>query len=72
MNDKTKVYLAAPLFSISELEFNLTLVLLLQDNCPGVEIFLPQKIEYVNSEQVFRACRQGVLDADLRVGDLIN
>lgn len=65
MNDKTKIYLAAPLFSVPELEFNLTLVLLLQDNCPGVEIFLPQKIEYVNSEQIFEACRQGVLEADI-------
>lgn len=56
-----KIYLAAPLFSEAEKQFNLAIAQLISENCPNIEVFLPQTIEYQNSRQIFEDCRKKVV-----------
>lgn len=69
-----KVYFAAPLFNISELDFNLKLTHLLESY--GYEVFLPQRDGYLASElegksheelidMIFKKDQEEVLKADI-------
>ncbi|RXA20840.1 nucleoside 2-deoxyribosyltransferase [Methanosarcina sp. MSH10X1] len=75
MNGKKKIYLAGPLFSHAELEYNRKLKDLL---LKGFLVFLPQEDaeettderEKQNQESIFKKCVRGVDDSDLVVAVL--
>ncbi len=76
MNRKKRIYLAGPLFSHAELEYNLKLKDLLLKK--GFSVFLPQEDaedttgerEKQNQERVFKKCVGGVDRSDLVVAVL--
>ncbi|HET8686494.1 MAG TPA: nucleoside 2-deoxyribosyltransferase domain-containing protein, partial [Methanosarcina sp.] len=71
MNRKKRIYLAGPLFSHAELEYNLKLKDLLLKK--GFSVFLPQEDaedtrcerEKQNQEAIFNKCVEGVDGSDL-------
>jgi len=60
-----QIYLAAPLFSEAEKNFNLAIAKLILENCPDVKMFLPQAIAYKNSQQIFEDCQKGVASSNI-------
>jgi nucleoside 2-deoxyribosyltransferase len=62
-----QIYLAAPLFSEAEKNFNLAIAQLIRGNCKNIEVFLPQTIEYQNSQQYFEDRKKGVSSSNIVV-----
>ena len=53
-----QIYLAAPLFSEAEKQFNSAIAKLILKNCPDIKMFLPQAIAFKNSQQIFEDCKK--------------
>jgi nucleoside 2-deoxyribosyltransferase len=67
--EKRHIYLAAPLFTRGEQEFNLKLYHYLKDN--GYEVFLPQKeCEKKQGENIYKTCLIGLQSAAIIVAIL--
>jgi nucleoside 2-deoxyribosyltransferase len=73
----TRIYLAAPLFSLNERASNRRLAVALKNAFPGCEVVLPQDFKYHGKfndksffRDVYRACIAGVDNADVCVAIL--
>lgn len=62
-----KIYMAGPLFTKAELDFNLSLAVILRDY--GYQVFLPQENlpEEATSSSIFNHCMQGLNWCDVVV-----
>jgi nucleoside 2-deoxyribosyltransferase len=68
-NDEQYIYLAAPLFTQGEQDFNLKLYHYLKDN--GYQVFLPQKeCEKEEGENIYKTCLFGLQSAAIVVAIL--
>ncbi|NOZ82869.1 MAG: nucleoside 2-deoxyribosyltransferase [Euryarchaeota archaeon] len=63
-----RIYIAAPLFSAAEREYNLKLSRMLAEL--GHEVFLPQHECSGSREEIFRCCLSGIDSSDLVVAVL--
>src|SRR3990172_119333 len=66
MNDKLKVYMAAPLFGLTERRTNRALAHALAREMPEIEIVLPQDFKYhgrFNDQRTFGAIYKACVDA---------
>lgn len=64
-----KIYLAGPLFTMSEIEWNRTLSAKLKH--AGFDTFLPQKeCEGKENREIFEICRNGIDSCDIVLGNV--
>jgi nucleoside 2-deoxyribosyltransferase len=74
MSEKRKVYLAAPLFGLTERHTNRVLAKAIVEKRPDLEVLLPQDFKYHNKfndaktfGEIYRACIAGVECCDIVV-----
>jgi len=76
MNERIKIYLAGPLFSLSERNFNRALAQALRDRMPSCTVILPQ--EHANTivgrrgfmKNMFEYCMKSIIKCDVVVAVL--